>query len=98
MTDIGIWPKNMSKYVDYWINKGIPHLQNCDEELIKEKSFVQKSSTGKWIRKCNTGMFKQKKKSYYYSLSIALTPDEGHVDQLTIVFDLWKALILLKDF
>lgn len=41
ITDIGLWPENMSKYVDYWINKGIIHLQNCDEELIKEKSFVR---------------------------------------------------------
>lgn len=53
----------MSKYVDYWINKGIIHLQNCDEELIKEKSFVQKSSTGKWTGKGNIGMFMRKYKN-----------------------------------
>lgn len=63
MTDIGLWPENMSKYVDYWINKGIIHLQNCNEELIKKKSLVQKNSTGKWTRKCNTGMFKRKCKN-----------------------------------
>lgn len=45
MTDFRLWPKKMSKYIDYWINKGITHLQNCGKELIKEKSFVQ-SSTG----------------------------------------------------
>lgn len=63
MTDIGLWPENMSTYVDYWINKGIMCLQNIDDELIKIKSFMQKSSTGKWTRKCNTGMFKRKCKN-----------------------------------
>lgn len=33
VTDIGLWPENMSTNIDYWTNKDIIHLQNCNEKV-----------------------------------------------------------------
>lgn len=80
-TDIGLWPENVSKCIDYWIKRSIIDLQNCDEELLKEKSFIQKNSTDKWTRKCHTGMFKRKHKNgdFINRIWLCFSPSNGRL-------------------
>lgn len=39
--DIGLWPENIEELIDYWIKVGSSNLQNCNEQLIIEKSNKQ---------------------------------------------------------
>ncbi|KAL4103474.1 hypothetical protein QTP88_018850 [Uroleucon formosanum] len=87
-TDIGLWPENVSKYVDYWIKRGIIDLQNCDEELLKEKSFIQKNINtmyGSSSSKCDSVTHTNIKILFYFS-RFYTTPDEGYIDQPIVVF------------
>jgi len=63
MTDIGLWPKNILKYVDYKFKRDIIHLQENDEELLKEKSFIQNVALINRLVECHSGMFKRKHKN-----------------------------------
>lgn len=59
--DISQWPKQMTKYVDYWIRAKSTHIQNNDSKILDLESYVQKD--GETMRKCKTSMFERKVKN-----------------------------------
>lgn len=56
--DIGMWPEDMSSYIDYWIKTGNLTAQHCDSDLFEKKSFQQDDH--KFVRKCHISLFERK--------------------------------------
>ncbi|XP_031345831.1 zinc finger MYM-type protein 1-like [Photinus pyralis] len=62
VNDIGLWPTNVSHLIDYWSKVGTSALQNCNDEIFKEKSFKQIVGSGANVnaRRCQLSMFKRR--------------------------------------
>lgn len=59
--DIGLWPEDMSKFIDYWAKTGNEMLKNCNEELFRKNiSSDDDSEHSLGIRRCTTSMFNRK--------------------------------------
>lgn len=78
--DIGVWPETMTREnIDFFIKMGATTLQNCDNDLFENKSFLQKDAN--FIRKCQISFFERKtcngeiiKRSWH-----CFSPSDGHI-------------------
>ena len=60
--DIGRWPINISdSNKNFWIKNGVNDLQNSNNDILKQKSFVQIDNDNK--RRCKLSMFERKLKN-----------------------------------